>query len=153
MVVTDRDRLADFTADLDPNDVGLDQGSAGKCSCPQISDERRQNHRARMRRHHRQHVIEIQGMAKGPVDERRHLRRHGPATPQDRAGAAVASLFDIAHERRCNLASSAGENDRKRIGQRFLGLVEGRRGEVLQRLVMDELRQRLSQSSHRGSLV
>jgi hypothetical protein len=53
VVVADSDRLADFPADLDPHDVGLDQGAAGKYFDPQIRDERWQNHRTRVRWHHR----------------------------------------------------------------------------------------------------
>jgi len=55
--------------------------------------ERREDDRARMRRHQRQHVVEVERVTKRPVDECGELRRCRLATAEDGTGTALASAI------------------------------------------------------------
>jgi hypothetical protein len=84
-----------------------------------------------MRRHHRQHVVEVEGVTERPIDQCRHLWRRCSPTAQDGAHTALATLLNIAQQRRRDLAAGASEHDRERISDRLLRLVEGLRRHVV----------------------
>src|SRR5207244_11255598 len=135
VVVAYCDCQPDFAAYLDAQHIGLKQGAAGQRACPRSSAARRQNDGARMGGHQRQHVIEVEGMAEGPVGEGREFRRGCPATPQDGTGTALTALLDVAQERWSDLAARTGKDDRKRVGDCLLRPVKRLRRKVLERLL------------------
>jgi hypothetical protein len=131
VVVTDRDRGPDLATDLNADHIRLDQGAAGQPAGPRIGAECRDNDRTRMRRHHRQHVVEVESVTERPIDQRRHLWRRCSPTAQDWAHTTLASLLNITQQRRRDLAAGASEHDRERVSNRFLRLVEGLRRQVV----------------------
>jgi hypothetical protein len=105
-----------------------------------------------MRRHQRQHVVEVERVAKRPVNECGEFWRCSLATAEDGTGTALAAVRDIAQEGRCDLAASASQDDGAGVGNRLFRRVERLRRHVSEGRVAKECGKCRGQSSHGDSL-
>ena len=141
LVVTNRNALGDSGADFDPNHVGLDEIAARHASARQIRHQRGDDDGAWVCRHHGEHVVEIERMPEGTVDERGHRRAGGARRSQDRSDAPFIGAIEIGEQWLLDFASDARQDDGEGVGDDLQGLRDRALREFLQTALDDEARQ------------
>ena len=83
-----------------------------------------------MRRHHRQHIIVIERVAVGAVDQRGGFGRRGAPGAEDRRGTGFVQAFKIFLQRLGDFRAYAGEDHGIGIGDDLDGFFIAACGEV-----------------------
>jgi hypothetical protein len=105
------DAQTDFRTDLDADHIGLEKRlSAQRTAVLGTRQQRGKHDRARMPRHHRQHIVEVETMAEGAVHHRGKLRRRSHLGPEYRARAGGAGALEVTQERLRSLATRSRDN-------------------------------------------
>ena len=142
LVVLVRDTHAELAADLDAQRVRFDERSSAHALAVQAGQHRGDDHGARVRRHHREHVVEVERVPESPVDERGHLGARGLPGPKDGGRAGFARRLHVAVERLGDLAAGAGQDHRESVGDRLLRFLHRGGGQIGQRGRRHERRDR-----------
>ena len=124
VIVTGGDAEADLAADFDADDMRFNQGLAAQRLAFQVSQQHGDDHRTRVRRHHRQHIIKIQRMAEGAVDQCRHFSAAAFCRADNRTVAGFTTQLEVGEQMFSDLTVGAGEDRCDGVGNDFFRFLD-----------------------------